>query len=71
MSPLPSFRAPAVCRRCHRLATVRLQHTIRGTHVTMHWQCAACQAEWRVSRKDDVRILKEIFGRVPFLPRAS
>lgn len=46
---------PPVCLTCGTAGTVKLQQTIRGEHVVLEWACSACQAEWPVRRKEEVR----------------
>ena len=45
---------PQACRDCGRVGTVHLQQTIRGARVILQWHCASCDAEWVVTRKEQV-----------------
>jgi hypothetical protein len=33
---------------------VRLQQTIKGEQVILHWHCSGCDDEWPVRRKEEV-----------------
>jgi hypothetical protein len=49
-----SLLVPSVCPACGQAGRVKLQQTMKGEAVILEWACGACDAEWRVTRKEQV-----------------
>jgi hypothetical protein len=51
-----ALQVPRICESCQGIGTVRLQHTIHGNTIMLHWHCAACEREWPVKRREEIVI---------------
>lgn len=50
----PRFRltVPDTCPECRGRSTVKLEHTIKGSSVTLSWCCHQCSHGWVVNERD-------------------
>lgn len=49
-----ALQTPDTCMRCGSKGTIELEHTIKGTRISLTWHCTVCDEEWPVRRKEEV-----------------